>query len=162
MASSTPHIPRKRPNPAMLERALDQKERGIAHLQGTVMNLSGMVQQNCRMLGQLIGMVEVLKDKGMITNEEINNKLKELDDKRQEQAKEALEAERKIIADKSLGRDTEGGDTAPKGIILNGDFLPKEKSDLLPKEDTDTVSDSPDPEGCTVQSEDSRPDESSE
>jgi len=41
-------------------------------------NLTHMVSENAKILGQLVVMFEVLKDKGIVTNEEINNKFIEL------------------------------------------------------------------------------------
>jgi len=95
--SKNVRIPRKGVNPEILRNQLNQKERAIAHHQESLGRLARMVEQNCRIIGQLIGMIEVLKDKGMVTNDEINAKLKELDEKNQKAAKEALEAERKIL-----------------------------------------------------------------
>jgi hypothetical protein len=107
MPHSKNYIPRKGVNPQHLKNALDRKNEAFINAQQAVNKLSKMVIENSRIIGQLVIMFEVLKDKGIITNDEINNKFKQLSEEREAAAKEKLEAERKILADQSLGRDTE-------------------------------------------------------
>lgn len=97
MAKSKNSIPKRGKNPAQLQVALDKKSQALAHALDSVHKLSQMVAANSNILGQLVVMFEVLKDKGQITNEEITAKFKDLEAKRK-----AAEEEREATARKEL------------------------------------------------------------
>lgn len=56
-----------------------------------------MTAENSRILGRLVAMYEILKDKGLFTDEDIKNKLKFFEDKKEADAKRQLEEERKRL-----------------------------------------------------------------
>ena len=153
-------IPKRGVNPEILRRQLNQKERAIGHHQESIGKLAQMVQQNCRIIGQVIGMIEVLKDKGLITNDEINAKLKELDEKNQKAAKEALEAERKILVENQEKKyDAKDGESlGDEGAESDGekggsDPATPEADISVESPEANINNDSENPSGSTVQSE---------
>ena len=123
MSKSKVSIPRRGINPAALEAALSQKNRAMVDAMTALDGVMKMVTENCRMIGQLVVMFEVLKDKGIITHAEINSKFQELEAKRKaaEEAKEAdakaeWNAERQALADNSNGRNQEGTDSPQEEV----------------------------------------------
>jgi len=117
MASSKRYHGQKRPNSAQVVLSLT-KERN-EHFHNAIKDLAKITEDNCRMIGRLIVMFEVLKDKGVITDDEINNKFKELDAQREAAARAALDAEREeIVAAQEAKHDDdskhlEGSDLQP-------------------------------------------------
>lgn len=66
-------------------------------VENAVINLSQMVIENSRIIGRFVALYEVLKDKGIIKDEDIIAKIKSLEEKREEDAKRKLEEERKRL-----------------------------------------------------------------
>jgi hypothetical protein len=97
MSKSSPSIPKKGSNPAQLKAALSKKHDALMHALARAENLTKMVTANASILGQLVVMFEVLKDKGIITNEEINNKFKDLEAKRKQAEDDKEKAARKAL-----------------------------------------------------------------
>jgi len=111
MSKSKQFLPRRGKNPAALEASLIKSREAMVHSMSALENLTKMTTENCRILGQLVVMFEILKDKGIVTNEEIINKFKDLEakqkaeeERKEAEAKRELDAERQRLADESNGR----------------------------------------------------------
>jgi len=136
---NAPRIPKKGINPERLKLALENKNKAYTHVVESLGNVTKMCHANSQMLGQLVVMFEVLKDKGLITRDEINEKFAQLQ------------------ADKEIAEQT-------AQEVINGNKSKEEDSET--KEESDSANHSnenpADTDRSQVQSEDSRPDEDSQ
>ena len=122
MKGSNNRIPKKGVNPAVLKLSLAEKNKAMDKLFPAVQQLSGMVNNNSNILGQLVVMFEVLKDKKIITNDEIKAKFKQLkedrekaDAKKESEARDELAKERHRIAHPDEDSENpEGSTVQPK------------------------------------------------
>lgn len=115
MSNSKNFIPRRGKNPAALEAALAAKNSAMLKSMASLDGLAKMVASNCSILGQLVVMFELLKDKGIITNDEIKAKFKELEAKREAEARAKLDEERRSIAHPD---EPDGDSEDPKGGVV--------------------------------------------
>jgi hypothetical protein len=123
------HRDGNKPNKAQV--LFQVKEKWKKMVDDAIISLTEAMTRNSRMLMHMVALVEILKEKGIITSEDVDQKLKDLQEAREAKAKAELEAERKIIADESLGR-TEGGEAKPDDDAENpegGDVQPEETGD---------------------------------
>ena len=150
MSSSrkNPRIPKKGPNPEKLRIALAQKDKATADSTNALGNLANMVGENARILGQLVVMFEVLKEKGLITNDEINDKFRRL---QEEQA--AIKAEEERIAKEKAAEEE-------KREAKARNELDAERKRLAEEANKKSSGDSENPSGSSIQPQSSRGDES--
>ena len=71
-----------------------EKENKIA---AAMSHLANMITQNCQIIGKCVAVVEILKDKGILNDKDINDKLKQLCDAREEAARDQLKKVRQEI-----------------------------------------------------------------
>ena len=92
-------------------------ETRIESMRQAFYRMSDISNSNFKIMGRLLATLEVLKDKGMFTDEEVKNKFKELDAARETTAKNELELERaRLIAEKEAQSDVREGNPPASSV----------------------------------------------
>ena len=89
----------------------------MAIMHDSFTRMSNINIENMRIIGRCIAILDLLKDKGLYTDEEVKAKFKQLDDDRERIAKEKLETERRaLIEKKEAESDKDSGNPSTSSL----------------------------------------------